>query len=212
MTIPSFHNLTRSAASKSAVSAKRSTRISRAPSKAAFASGTLTASTPSAAATTFTYLTASCSGSSVGSANSASASGSSPASRAICALVRRLGLNGRYISSTACFVAACSIARRSSSVSLPCSSIDPRIVCRRSSSSRRYSSRSSNVRRCVSSRLLVASLRYRAMKGTVAPPSSSVTAADTCGEVTPISWASRSTIRCWASAEMVGVVEAVMGV
>ena len=77
------------------------TKISRAPSSAAFASGTLMASTPSAGRPTFTYLAASCSGSSVGSASSASANGSSPASRAICALVRRLGLYGRYMSSSA---------------------------------------------------------------------------------------------------------------
>ena len=49
----------------------------------------------SAAALPFTYFAASTCGSSVGSPSSASASGSSPASRAICALVRRFGLKGR---------------------------------------------------------------------------------------------------------------------
>ena len=43
------------------------------------------------------------------------ARGSSPASRAICALVRRLGLNGGWVSSTACLVAACFDERATSS-------------------------------------------------------------------------------------------------
>ena len=68
---------------------KRRTKaqIARAPSNAAAASATPRSASTNAAAAAV--------GSWVGSASSPSASGSSPASRAICALVRRFGLYGR---------------------------------------------------------------------------------------------------------------------
>ena len=83
------------------------------------------------------------------------------------------------------------ICAASASSSLPCDAIDSSTADRRSSSSRRYRSRSSSVRSCVSSSIPVASLRYRAMNGTVAPPSSRSTAAETWFSRTPSSSAIR---------------------
>ncbi|MCF0095615.1 hypothetical protein B0E54_04476 [Micromonospora sp. MH99] len=62
-------------------------RIARAPSSAAAASATPFSASTNPAAVAF--------GSWLGSASSVSASGASPASRAICARVRRFGLYGR---------------------------------------------------------------------------------------------------------------------
>ncbi len=84
---PRSHNSWRRPPTSSASSAKVSIRIQRAPSSAAPASATpLSASTNAAASR---------SGTRVGSCSRRSASGSRPASRAICAFVRRFGLNGR---------------------------------------------------------------------------------------------------------------------
>src|SRR5262245_26757273 len=96
------------------------------------------------------------------------------------------------MSSTRDLVSAAISAAVNSSVSLPCSSIEASTVARRSSSSRRYWSRSSRVRSWPSSRLPVASLRYRAMNGTVAPSSSSRTAAATRPSSTASSSARRA--------------------
>ncbi len=74
----------RSSPTSAASSPQRSIRIARAPSRAA-----LVSATPCSA---WTYVAATASGDCVGSRSSVSASGSSPASRAICARVRRLGL------------------------------------------------------------------------------------------------------------------------
>jgi hypothetical protein len=67
------------------------------------------------------------SGTSVGLASNWSASGSSPASRAISPLVRRLSLKGRYRSSSSCLVVAAPNLARIASLSLPCSSIARRM-------------------------------------------------------------------------------------
>src|SRR4051794_24298879 len=83
------------------------------------------------------------------------------------------------MSSTRDLVSAAIRAAFNSSVSLPCSWIEASTAARRSSSSRRYCSRTSRVRSWPSSRLPVTSLRYRAMNGTVAPSSSNRTAAAT---------------------------------
>jgi hypothetical protein len=108
-----------------------------------------------------TYACAACStcASVASPAHSSSASGSRPRSRAIIARVRRFGLNGRYRSSSACFVVAAANRARSASVSFPCSSTDFTTAARRSSSSRRYSARSRTSRSCTSSSPPVASLR-----------------------------------------------------
>ncbi|CFN77130.1 Uncharacterised protein [Bordetella pertussis] len=79
-----LHRCSRMSASRSAFSAWRSARISRAPSRAALAS--------LIEASGLRYCAASAAGSQAGSARMASASGSRPASRAIWARVRRLGL------------------------------------------------------------------------------------------------------------------------
>ena len=68
-----------------------------------------------ASAASLAKASASAKGCSAGSANSRSASGSMPASRAISPLLRRLGLYGRYRSSSSCLVAAASMAARSRS-------------------------------------------------------------------------------------------------
>src|SRR5262245_60668373 len=86
-------------------------------------------------------------------------------------------------------LSAARIDASSAASSLPCSRIESRMAVRRASSSRKYVSRSSNVRNCESSRPPVTSLRYRAINGTVAPPSSSVTVASTCCSRTPSSCA-----------------------
>jgi len=75
------------------------------------------------------------------------------------ARVRRLGLYGWYRSSNAVIVSARSISARSSSLSLPCSSIDLSTAWRRSSRARNFSTSSLIWRSCSSSRLRVASLR-----------------------------------------------------
>ena len=54
-----------------------------------------------------------------------------------------LGLNGRYRSSSRLVLSAASISAASSGVSLPCDSIERRIVCLRSASSRSLTSRDS---------------------------------------------------------------------
>ena len=91
--------------------------------------------------------------------SSKSASGCSPRSRAIAARVRRLGLNGRYKSSSTCLSWHCSICCRSSGVSSPCWSIVRRIVALRCASSCALASASSIIRSAVSSSPPVASLR-----------------------------------------------------
>ena len=124
------HSQSRSSPTSAASSAQRSDRMSRTPSSAALASATpFSASTKPAA-----LLRRRASGRRTG----LSASGSRPASRAICALVRRLGLYGRYRSSSSCLLSARLDARRAARrVSLPCSSMLFSTAARRSSSSRR---------------------------------------------------------------------------
>ena len=120
----------------------------------------------------FTYAAARTMGSSEGFCfRMASASGSSPFSRAIMARVRRFGRYGRYRSSRTARVVAASIFARSDSSSLPWASMVPRMVSRRFSSPRRYSSRSPKLRSCWSSISPVCSFLYRAMKGMVFPSS-----------------------------------------
>ena len=71
-------------------------------------------------------------------------------------------------------------ASRNCSVSRPRSSREARIASRRFPSSRSCDKRSRMLVITTSSRLAVASLRYLATKGTVAPPSSRPTVACTC--------------------------------
>ena len=96
------------------------------------------------------------------------------------------------MSSTRDLVSAAISAAVNSSVSLPCSWMEASTADRRSSSSRRYCRRSASIRSWPSSRLPVASLRYRAMNGTVAPSSSSRTAAATRTSSTASSSARRA--------------------
>src|SRR2546423_938254 len=96
------------------------------------------------------------------------------------------------MSSSRAFESAAQICAARASSSLPWLRMDSRIAARRSSNSRRYRSRSSRVRSWASSSAPVASFRYRAMNGTVAPPSSSSIAAVTCPSSTPSSVAIRS--------------------
>ena len=136
---PWSHNHSRRLCTKVASSAQRSLNKSRTPSNTAATvekSGCL--SSPSTCGLNgITKASASAVGFSLGSANSLSASGSSPASRAIWPLVRRLSLKGRYKSSSSCLVAQSAMDRRNASVSLPCSSMVLRIATRLSASSRR---------------------------------------------------------------------------
>ena len=84
---PCDQNASRNAPIRSASSAKRSTKTARAPSSAASTVATFLSALTKGAARVF--------GSCSGVESSASASGANPLSMAICALVRRLGLNGR---------------------------------------------------------------------------------------------------------------------
>ena len=113
------------------------------------------------------------------------ASPSSPFSLAIIARVRLFGLYGLYISSTATTVSAWSSFARSSSVSLPCDSIDAITVCFLSSSERKYLSLSSKRLRISSSSAPVASFRYLAINGIVFPSSMSVITASACQALIP---------------------------
>src|SRR6266568_3175157 len=87
------------------------------------------------------------------------------------------------MSSSRAFESASAIRAARASSSLPCARIDSRIAPRRSSSVRNWASSSAPV----------ASFRYRATNGTVAPPSSRSTAAVTWCSRTP----SSSAMRCW---------------
>ena len=80
-------------------------------------------------------------------------------------------------------VSAAEIWAASSFVSLPCSSMDLRIVSLRSSRFRRYFSRSSNCRRISSSRPPVLSFLYLAINGMVLPSSISSMTAVACAAV-----------------------------
>ena len=155
--------------SRAASSGRVSARMSRAPSSTALVSGTAPVRKAAERAA----------GTAMRSARIASAKGASPFSRAIIARVRRLTLEGREMSSSSAFVTAQARAVSSSAVSLRGSRIDPRIAMRRWSMSRRQTRRPDRVRSCLSSGSPVASLRQRATKGTVAPPSSKSTAAAT---------------------------------
>ena len=167
----------RTSPTRSALVAQRSTKIARAPSSTFFSS-----SKPS-----HTYAVAAEVASVEGASISASTSASIPASRATSALVLRRFLNGKYKSSRRAFVSQARIKTRRSSVSFPCSSIAARMLCLRSSNSRRYAKRSSNWRSCESSRPPVTSLRYRAINGTVFPSSNNATVAATWLSDTPSS-------------------------
>ena len=121
------HKYSRNSLIKLASSAKASITIWPAPSKAALASATPNSGLINCAATA--------SGSKEGSSRNALAKGSSPASFAIWALVRRLGRNGKYKSSKRFLLSAIRHCCSNSGVSKPCSRIELITTKRRSSSS-----------------------------------------------------------------------------
>ena len=145
-----------------------SAMMSRAPARAAEASGT--------SLSAFANFEASAS-QSPASSNMKSASGSRPRSFAIEARVRRLGLKGRYMSSSSVSVSAASIFDSSSEVSCPRSPSEFFMDLRLSSTALSLSSQSRTAATATSSSEPVASFLYLAMKGTVAPSDKSFAAA-----------------------------------
>ena len=97
------------------------------------------------------------------------ANGSNPRSRAIEARVRRLGRYGRYKSSSSAAVEASLMRWSRSSESLSCCRMASMIASRRSSRRVRRSISSCMLLISISLRLPVTSLRYRLIKGIVAP-------------------------------------------
>jgi len=109
------------------------------------------------------------------------------------ARVRRLGLYGRYKSSSSLIVEAPRNSFSSSGVSFSCSVTDASMASRRFSSSIIFSYRSRMAAIWTSSRLPVISLRYLAIKGTVAPSWSKFIVLSTWKSRTPSSLAICST-------------------
>ena len=100
------------------------------------------------------------------------ASGSNPASLAICAFVFRFCLYGKYRSSSSCMLSAWLILAFNVAVNFPCSSILLIISALRFSILATWSYVFWISRSWTSSRLPVISFRYRAINGTVFPSSS----------------------------------------